>query len=616
MKILIAGVLLALLVGATDSSADFCGRPISRGEDPTVADALHVLRSVVGQGACVTCECDVDGNGVVRTADALRLLKASVQKDTVLHCPACRAPNFVVFLTDDQRADTLWAMRNVQELMVTGGVEFLKAYSTTAECCPFRASFLSGGYRPANTGVKDGNTLNGGMSHFRAVDSLPRRLQQIGYTTGFIGKYMHGYYPGYVPPGWTSFVAHSNGGQLLDWNNLTDITFGSSTNSPAAGEILKSKVQYVTDFHRDEAVYFVRSVATEPFFLLVSILAPHWPTIPAPQDLGLYSDFDLEGPWYVEADLSDKPQWVHNVDAITGPGPKTGNARATLESLQSVDRMVRDVMQEVNVKGAGDDTYYFFLSDNGLMWGEHRLPADKGMPYEESVRVPLVVSGPDIKPDTMRRIVSADLDVPATILDLAGLDPVGDGESFVPFLRGASRPWRTALLLENYGYLESAHLGFSPFWAALRMEDKSGSWKYVEYPTGEREMYDLISDPHEMENRIEDSNYKAIRNMLRDTLKPLKGLAIFTRVLAPMHVGVAVEQRLDAWGGTHPLKWSVVAGTLPPGVTLAPNSGILAGTPISKGISTFTIRVTDSGIATHSLKPQEFNRVYTVDVKP
>lgn len=615
MKIWIAGALFALLVGATDSSADFCGRPISRGEDPTVADALHVLRSVVGQASCVTCECDVDGNGVVRTADALRLLKASVQKDTVLQCPACRAPNFVVFLTDDQRADTIWAMRNVQELMVNEGVLFPKAYSTTAECCPFRASFLSGGYNPGSTGVKDGNSLNGSMSHFRDLDSLPRRLQQAGYSTGFVGKYLHGYYPGYVPPGWTSFVANSIN-QYLDWTNLKDTTFGSSTDAPAAGEVLKLKVQYVTEFHRDEAVYFVNAVATEPFFLLVSVLAPHWPTIAAPEDVGLYSDFALSGPWFDEADISDKPEWVHKMDLINGPGPKTGNARATLDSLQSVDRLVGDVMAAVEEKGAGNDTYYFFLSDNGLMWGEHRLAADKGMPYEESVKVPLVVSGPAVKPGTMNRIVSADLDVPSTILDLAGLAPTGDGDSFVPFLRGASKPWRTALLLENYGYLESPRLASGPLWAGLRAEDKTGSWKYVEYPTGERELYDLIGDPHEMQNRIEDAGYRSVRKTLRDTLAPLKGLALLTRDLAPMNVGLVFEQRLEAWGGVDPLKWSVVKGQLPAGLLLEPNSGILRGTPTAAGTSTFTIRVTDSELATHSLKPEEFNRVYTVEVKP
>jgi hypothetical protein len=230
--------------------------------------------------------------------------------------------------------------------------------------------------------------------------------------------------------------------------------------------------------------------------------------------------------------------------------------------------------------------------------------------------VPLVVSGPDIKPGSMNHIVSADLDVPSTLLDLAGLAPVGDGESFVPVMRGAGKPWRTALLLENYGYLESPRLASGPFWAGLRAEDDTGSWKYVEYPTGERELYDLVNDPHEMENRIEDSKYKSVRRSLRETLEPLKGLALFTRALAPLSVGVPFEQRLHAWGGVLPLKWSVVAGTLPTGIALRPNSGILAGTPTSKGTSTFTIRVTDSGIATHSLKPQEFNRVYTVEVKP
>lgn len=615
------GVSLAMLLAmtavvcATPADAQRCGRPLSRAADATVADALYVLRGTVAQVLCPACECDVNSDGRVTASDALRVLRSAVHLAGTLSCQACPRYNFVVFLTDDQRADTLWSMPLLQQRLAAGGLRFDQAFSTTAECAPFRASFHAGGYLPRNTGVKDATSLNGAMRHFRDVDSLARRLQQGGYATGFIGKYMHGYYPGYVPPGWNSFVANEDGGQLLDWFNLRRITYGTSAGVASSGTVVPALDEYVTDFHRDEALKFLAGHAGEPFFLFVSMYAPHWPVTPAAVDAQLFGDYVPENPAFFEEDLTDKPSWVQQ-RARPDYGPCTGVAQSVLRTNQSIDRLVESVVQATASAGVADRTYYFYLSDNGALWGEHRLPCDKGMPYEHVVNVPLVASGPDVVGGSNADIVAAELDVPATILDLAGLDAAGDGRSLVPAMRGAHATARRELLIENYGYLEIDQYGGGPLWSGLEVEDETGKWKYVEYSTGETELYDLAADPEEMQNLASDRTYRPVRVALRDRLAPQKGLALLTTTLEPAAVGADYKSRLDAWGGIAPFHWSVVQGTLPDGLTLGPSSGVLRGVPTSAGTSTFTVRVADSAVATHSLRPQEFSRRLTLEVKP
>lgn len=609
-------IAVAAALSAVPAEADRCGRPSSRGKWPTATDALYVLRGAVGQAVCPDCECDVDHSGRVLVSDALSVLRAAVGLPGTLSCSACPRDNFVVFLTDDQRADTTWSMPVVQERFVGSGLQFTEAFSTTTECCPFRASFHSGGYKPCNTGVKNNTRLNGAMSHFRDADSLARRLQQAGYATGFIGKYMHGYYPGYVPPGWNSFVANEDGGQLLDWLHLSRITYGTSTSSPATGKIVAGVDEYLTDFHRDEALEFVDKHAADPFFLVVAMYSPHWPSIPADGDEGLFAEYEPAGPSLREEDLSDKPAWVRKVAGPVGGNSCVTVSRAVLESLQSVDRLVGSVIGATEAAGVAARTFFFFLSDNGVMWGEHRLPCDKGVPYEEALRVPLLAAGPDVANGDNGQMVVPEVDLPATILDLAGLEIVGDGHSLVPALRGGRGPARREVLIENYGYLESPRLGEGPLWSGLRIVDGSGKWKYVEYPSGETELYDLVADRYEMQNLAGDPAHEALRLSLRDRLAPQKGLALLTRTLEPALVGAKYTKRLESWGGLEPLHWSVVDGRLPTGLTLDTTTGVIRGIPTTAETQTFTARVTDSGIATHSLKPQEYNRILTLEVKP
>jgi len=111
-------------------------------------------------------------------------------------------PNVVLILTDDQRSGTLWTMPNVAQEITAQGVTFSNYFDPDSECCPARASILSGQYAHTN-GVYRNNPPNGGFASFRDATTIATRLHTAGYRTALIGKYLNGYTSGrYVPPGW------------------------------------------------------------------------------------------------------------------------------------------------------------------------------------------------------------------------------------------------------------------------------------------------------------------------------------------------------------------------------------------------------------------------------
>ncbi len=170
-------------------------------------------------------------------------------------------------------------------------------------------------------------------------------------------------------------------------------------------------------------------------------------------------------------------------------------------------------------RGALDRTVIFFLTDNGFSFGEHRW-VSKACPYEECVRTPFLVRFPGALSHVDDHLVS-NVDLAPTFADLAGVAPGNrvDGRSLVPLLEGRSPPsWRTGVLLE---YVGDRHI---PAWWAIR----TANFLYVEYATGERELYDLTgrlgpADPYELDNRADDPAYAPVLARLAARLAALRG---------------------------------------------------------------------------------------------
>jgi arylsulfatase A-like enzyme len=149
------------------------------------------------------------------------------------------------------------------------------------------------------------------------------------------------------------------------------------------------------------------------------------------------------------------------------------------------------------------------------MYGDHRLES-KIVPYEGSIRVPLVIRGPDIPENQTRNELVNNLDLVATIEDVAGATPglTPDGRSLRPLFAGDSVPWREALLAEGGDDTASPTRRFAAVRTATR--------KYVKYDDGFEELYDLAADPYELENKAGDATFAADLTTLRRQYDGLK----------------------------------------------------------------------------------------------
>lgn len=446
----------------------------------------------------------------LRYAGLLGLLLALVLSGLPPHPPssASTPPNIVLILTDDQRWDTLWAMPTVQSELVAHGTSFSNAFVVNPLCCPSRASILTGRYSHS-TDVYANVPPHGGFTSFQDASTLATWLDRAGYETAMIGKYLNGYPEPYVPPGWDYWSAFSmpnrSGGEYFDYQLTTNgvlFSYGSE------------EIDYSTDVLAGQAESFVRD-ATDPFFLWFGPYAPHPPATPAPRHLEAFPDLETyRPPSYDEADVSDKPAWVQ---ALRPWGPEKearidGLRAMQLRSLLAVDDAVGRILGALAETGRLSNTLILFTSDNGTHWGEHRVKG-KNAPYEESIRVPFVVRFDPLlsEPRSDAHLVT-NIDIAPTFAELAGFSPPGiEGKSLVPLLASTETAWRTGFLVEHMngngipGYCEVRAEGYS----------------YVEYDTGEKELYDLALDPYQLDNRAADPSYAPKVNALSRRLRKL-----------------------------------------------------------------------------------------------
>ncbi|HJP66442.1 MAG TPA: sulfatase, partial [Actinomycetota bacterium] len=399
-------------------------------------------------------------------------------------------PNIILILTDDQRWDTLWAMPHVRALLGGHGMTFRNAFATTALCCPSRASILTG-KTSRHTGVYQNVMPHGGVLAFDDHSTLATWLHAVGYTNAYIGKYLNSYWLAehHIPPGWD------------EWNAITtrptiryfDYTVNENGRLVDYGE---GNENYSTTVLEGLALRFLRD-AQPPFFLHFSPIAPHTPVVPAAIDDGRYRSIPpLSAPSFNEQDVSDKP-WGRLHPPLTPGQVAEQNAirQDSLEALQSVDRAVAAMVRVLAERDQLYNTVIVFMSDNGLMLGEHRLQ-QKIWPYEEAIRVPLVIRAPWIPAPQFNSDLVLNIDIAPTLAELAGVKADHpDGRSLMPFLRGDHPPWRQSFLEEFLGP-NQLNIGGPPGFNAIRTK----RYLYVEYRTGWRELYDLDADPYQDQN--------------------------------------------------------------------------------------------------------------------
>jgi N-acetylglucosamine-6-sulfatase len=454
---------------------------------------------------------------------------------------AANAPNILVVLTDDQEPASLRVMETVRRELVARGTSFAHAYVTLPQCCPSRATLLTGQYAH-NNGVRGNEPALGGYAHLDASETIATWLDAAGYETGWVGKFLNGYgepdnspVSGEaaltdVPAGWDRWwapVDHTEAtmyGYSLNENGTVH-RYGTSTGD------------YQTDVLARKASGFVREAGKgeDPFLLVVSPSVPHkesesrvGPSLvpsrdprPASRDLGVFADEPLpRPPSFADPHLDDQPLAQRLVATYAGKPHGLSvpellqNYRSRLESLLAVDDLVHRLLAELRRSGELSRTLVIFTSDQGFVLGEHGL-VGKQLPYEESVRVPLVVRGPGVQEGRTVDGPVGNIDLAPTIVDAANAD-VGlemDGTSLLPSLGNGSDLPRRDILLEGFEEL--------PF-AALRTPR---GYAYIETGRGEVELYDLKKDPYERRNLAELPRYAKLHERLAARLSRLRDCA-------------------------------------------------------------------------------------------
>ena len=426
------------------------------------------------------------------------------------HAPTPRPWNVVVILSDDERYDANPTMRNVQRLLASDGVTFTEFHVTTSECCPSRASILSGQYAHHHGVIE-----NFGRASYPAFDetsTIATWLRGAGYRTALVGKYLNDYTifgKHRVPPGWGTWAAMDS----VPEERYYDYTLNLGGRLVRHGSLPSD---YSTTVLTQQALRFLRrGDPKQPFFLYFAPIAPHLPATPAPRDVGsLRSLPPLREPSFNERDISDKPWREWHARRLTPRGQRYVEddvRRRQLESLRSLDRSVAQIVAVLRERRLLDRTVIFYLSDNGFLLGEHRL-GGKIWPYEESTHVPLVVRVPwSAGRGTSNDHLVLNIDLASTIADLAGVRPgrPQDGRSFAGLLHGRKQPWRVDFLVEYRGQ-NLLRLGGPPRFKAVR----DRRFLYVEYDRGWRELYDHLVDPFELRNVAGSPAYAAVEQRL------------------------------------------------------------------------------------------------------
>ncbi len=450
-----------------------------------------------------------------------------------------RRPNIIVIVVDDMRWDEMGVAGHpyletphIDEL-ANDGAFFSNAFHAVPLCSPNRASILTGQY-PSRHGIID-NVARNRMSH--RLETFPQALQSDGYVTAFFGKWHMGNDP--TPrPGFNEWAAIPGQGRTVNPELYED------------GRI-HTVDGYITDVLTNRAISVIESVRDQPFFIYIGHKAIHPDAIqlddgsvdlsrpaeyvPAPRHRGRYE----------ESVFTRRPNVILSPEELTGkpalrrallaknsaevvetfgleeldPGTSEETIRRRAEMLLAVDDGLGRIVGALEGRGILDDTFILFTSDNGFFYGEHGLSLERRLPYEESIRAPLLVRYPPLARAGSRidELVTS-VDIAPTVLDVAGL-PIKkqvQGRSLVPLLRGADTDWRQSILIEFYTYENPFPWLVDMDYRAIRTRQ----FKYIHWMQhpDENELYDLVEDPFEIENLISDTRLEGVVADLRDLL--------------------------------------------------------------------------------------------------
>ncbi|HEX3608092.1 MAG TPA: sulfatase [Solirubrobacterales bacterium] len=384
-----------------------------------------------------------------------------------------------------------------------------------------------------------------------------------------------------MPPGWTAWhtvlkadTDHYYYGYSLNNDGKIEGPYGDSGNWETREYGVRDDLGcpfaplnglpcfYETDMLTNIADEELRGTSPEqPFYLQLDYTAPHGDfrhpagPEPAPRHYDWFKGAPLphnRGEGFDEGNVSDKPRFIREAPYLSLADIHTYRVYydKALESLRSIDDGVKLIMDTLGSLHRLRNTYIIFTSDNGFFYGEHRLIGGKFLAYEPSTHLPFLIRGPHIRPGTESNEVVGNIDIAPTVLELAGVeaDKSVDGRSMVPFLQDPElttlRPYLFESFVETTDVDEQgaiaepgdqssparkrAHSGElhrgAGATASILAPPKDyeglrlGPYKYIAWPDGEKELYDLEKDPYELNNIVRIPNYFPVRNYLHHLL--------------------------------------------------------------------------------------------------
>ena len=451
---------------------------------------------------------------IVRTI-ACAILSLAFGQSALAKSDTADRPNLLFFYIDDQRNTTLGCMGDpiVQtpniDRLANQGVLFRNAFVTTSICAASRACVMTGlterthGYTFGAPPVAEAFTRT----------AYPALLRQAGYRTGFFGK----------------FGAKYEGleeAQLFDSFENRD--------RPYLRKQKDGTIRHIDELNTEDAIHFLEQDNNDqPFSLSVSFSSGHaedsdkenhYPFIDAVKDL--YSDVVFPEPRLNDpAIFANQPEFLRtsmNRDRYfwrwDTPEKYQKNMRNYYRLLSGIDVMIGRVLKTLEQQGLAENTVIIYVADNGYYMGDRGF-AGKWSHYEESLRVPMIIFDPRRTPQRDVKKMTLNIDVSATLLDLAGVEVPEhyQGRSLVPFLDGKRpRKWRNDFFCEHRMNHKSI-----PKWEGVRGK----RYVYARYDSQEPAfefLHDLKRDPDQLNNLAHDPAYSKRLARLRkrcDTLR-------------------------------------------------------------------------------------------------
>ncbi|AEL26413.1 sulfatase-like hydrolase/transferase [Cyclobacterium marinum] len=411
-------------------------------------------------------------------------------------------PNIIFILTDDQRYDALGYAGNdlihtpEMDKLAEEGSYFKNALVTTPICAASRATIFTGLYERSHAYTFQ----TGPIKSAYMEKSYPKLLKEAGYKTGFFGKFGVNY--SNLEGLFDSFESYDRKGSFPDRRGYFYKTLGADT-------------VHLTRYTGQQALDFIEEAdADQPFCLSLSFSAPHahdnaekqyfWQDETASLLEGVtIPDAKISDDKYFEAQPEivksgfNRLRWTWRYDT---PEKYQHSVKGYYRMISGIDLEIAKIRKQLKAKGMDKNTVIILMGDNGYFLGERQM-AGKWLLYDNSIRVPLIVMDPRQKKQVDSEEMAANVDVPSTILDLAGVEIPSEyqGKSLLPVTKGAPLN-RDTVLVEHLWDFENI-----PPSEGLRTK----GWKYFRYINDQSiaELYDLTNDPMEINNLAKDPKY-------------------------------------------------------------------------------------------------------------